>query len=230
MNWDIKKLKEKVRKAHGKPIYLALSPCLNSLIERQDFTRYHYHEAKYLLEKHINKDRNEKEIFQLVFAENGTQTEQFEYDKLRARAHITGCIQNLHSTSDILGHVIYYSLNLTNSKQDRDINLYNVNKWLDKNYQYQEIKNSLDRLINHQNYKYLAAISNYSKHRSIISVNLQFNLRKTGTEMTELVFPTFTHDRKTYPTTPAYQFLTSEFDRESRLVIEIGNKINQLLE
>lgn len=229
MNWNIKELKDKVLKTHGKPSYLALSPSLNSLIERQEFTRYHYHEAKDVLEKHMSEVSTEKEIFQLAFSDPCLRTDQFEIDRLRARAHITGCIQSLHSVSDIFSHVIYHSLNLTDAKRECDITLHKVKIWLSKKNHYNEIKNSLDKLTDHQDYKYLTAISNYSKHRSIISINFQFNLKKTGKEMKELIFPPFTYDGKSYPSTPAYEFLTSEFDRESKLIIEAGIKLNRLI-
>jgi len=229
MNWNIKELKSKVLKTHGKPSYITLSPSLNSLIERQDFTRYHYHEAKNILEKYMNEINTAEEIFQLVFSDPGSETEKFETDRLRARAHITGCIQSLHSVSDIFSHVIYYSLNLKHAKNERDITLYNVKKWLDQEKNHHELKNSLEKLTDHQNYKYLTAISNYSKHRSIISINFQLNLKKSGKEMKELVFPPFTYNGKRYPSMPAYEFLTSEFDRESKLIIEAGFKLNQLI-
>lgn len=47
--------------------------------------------------------------------------------------------------------------------------------------------------------------------------------------MKELVFPPFTYNEKSYPSMPAYEFLTSEFDRESKLIIEAGFKLNQLI-
>lgn len=229
MKWDLKELKEKVLKIHGKPAYSNLSPCLNSIVERQEFARYHYHEVKGFMEGYMDDNYSDMELFRLVFAGSGSHKEQLEDNKFRARAHIVGFVQSLHSVSDILGHVVYYSLNLSQARTERDISLLKVRKWVGAHREYKEIKVGLDELINHQDYEYLTALANYSKHRSIVSLNFNFNLRRSATEMKELVFPSFTYDGTCFRATSAYQFLESEFNRESKLVLEIGNEINRIL-
>ncbi|KAA8977833.1 hypothetical protein [Halospina sp. K52047b] len=229
MEWDLKELKDKVLHVHGKPAYSNLSPCLNSIFERQEFARYHYHEAKTFMEGYMDDSYPDMELVRLVFSGSGSHREQLEDNKFRARAHIVGCVQSLHSISDILGHVVYYSLNLSQASTERDISLLKVRKWVGANRQYKRITDGLDELISHQGYQYLVALANYSKHRSIISLNFNFNLRPSTTAMRELVFPSFTYDGTFFPATSVYQFLESEFSRESKLVFEIGNEINRLL-
>lgn len=229
MDWDLKELKESVLRLHGKSAHSKLSPCLSSIAERQDFARYHYHEAKDLLDSYMGESYPEIDLFRLAFSGDGPDNEQLEDNKFRARAHIVGCVQSIHSVSDILGHAVYYSLNLSEAKQDRDISLSKVRKWVGANGQYHAIKNGIDELISHQDYEYLSALANHSKHRSIVSLNFNFNLRQTDAGMKELVFPSFRYGQTCYRATPAYPFLESEFNRQSRLVVEVGNKINRLL-
>ncbi|MDY6799169.1 MAG: hypothetical protein SVX28_10650 [Pseudomonadota bacterium] len=213
-------------KVHGKPAYCTLSPCLNSIVERQEFARYHYHEAKSFMECYMDDNYPVMELFRLVFAGSGPDKEHLEDNQSRARAHIVGCVQSLHSVSDILGHVVYYSLNLSQARTERDISLLKVRKWVRAHREYKGIQAGLDELTNHHDYEYLAALVNYSKHRSIISPRFNFDFRRLSTE---LVFPSFTYDGTFFPETPAYQFIESEFSRESQLVVEIGNNLNALV-
>lgn len=46
--------------------------------------------------------------------------------------------------------------------------------------------------------------------------------------MKELVFPTFKYNEKTYPEKPALKFLQNEFDRQSKLIVIIGNELNRI--
>lgn len=229
MDWNLKELKENVLKKHGKAAYANLTPCLNSIVERQDFARYHYHEAKKLMQSYMDDSYPEMELFRLVFTGSGTQKDKLEDNKFCARAHIVGCVQSLHSVSDILAHVIYYAFDLSHAQKDRDISLGKVRKWVGANQEFKEIKEGLDQLIDHDDYGYLCALANYSKHRSIVSLNFNFNLRRSGAEMKELVFPSFTYNEQCFRARSVNDFLESEFNRETRLVFEIGNSINILL-
>lgn len=181
------------------------------------------------MQSYMDDSYPEMELFRLALTGSGSQREELEDNKFRARAHIVGCVQSLHSISDILAHVIYYAFDLGLAKKDRDISLGKVQRWLGANQNFKKIKEYLDLLVNHDDYDYLCALANYSKHRSIVSLSLNFNLRRSGSEMKELVFPSFTYDEQCFRARSVNDFLESEFNRETRLVFEIGNAINQLL-
>lgn len=224
MNWDLGALKQAIEKSYGKEHLAKLSPSLNSIFERQEFSRFHFHESKDALEKILHDKTTQASLLNIIF----TKDSEFDECKFRARAHIISCIQNMHCVSDTLSHVIYYSLNLTNAKNESEISLSKVNDWLKSEKKFTSLSRMLESLMNHEDYKYLTALTNHSKHRSIISPNFNVNLRNNGKDMQEMKFREFEYRKKNYSSRNTYDFLESEFNRESNLIINIGNEINHI--
>lgn len=228
MNWDLEDLRMNVLKIHGKSALFKISPCLDSIVERQEFAHYHFNEAKNLLNSYMDSSYPDMELFRLIFSADDHNKEEFKDKRFQARAHVVGCIQSIHSVSDILSHVVYYALNLSQAKNERDINVFNVIRWLGTDIKFEIIKKGLIELTDHQDYKYLVALTNHSKHRSIVSLIFNFNLRKPNQGMKELVFPQFSYGRKNFHKKSVFEFLEAEFYRQSRAIIEIGNEINRI--
>lgn len=228
MSWDLSELKKNVQKSYGSEQSSKLTPCLNSIVERQEFSRYHYHQAKDTFEKALHDKTDSESLIDLVLMKNSKEGEEFEESKFITRANILSCIQNIHSVSDILSHVIYYSLDLKNAKNEYQISLSNVFKWIEQEEQYKSLAGFIESLIEHKDYKYLSAIVNHSKHRSIVEAYFNVNLRKQGKDMQEIKFREFVFRKKSYSSRHAFEFLTKEFDRESELVVKIGNKLNEM--
>jgi len=95
--WNLRDLRNAVLKKHGKKVYVELSPCLNSIVERQEYARFHFHEAKASLEAFFKSDHSESDLFRLVFGKGGDGLEDYEDSKFRAQAHTVACLQSLHS-------------------------------------------------------------------------------------------------------------------------------------
>jgi len=170
----------------------------------------------------------EMELLKLSIARSGEAREDLSEQKFKARANIVACVQSIHAISDILSHATYYALNLTNAKNDREITVHNVVRWLDQVTDCKALRDHLIELLTHEDYKYIRALANHSKHRSIVSLGLSFNMLKTGNEMKELVFPSFSYEGKDYPQRKVFELLESEFDRQGKLVMGIGAAINAL--
>lgn len=227
MSWDLIELKKHVRSSQGKSISHSLSQYLDSIVERQEFVRYHYHEAKYLLSSYFDDSVNERDFLEKTFFSSGESREEFEDNRFKAKANLASSVQSLQSISDILSHVIYYSLGLSTLKE-RDINLNRVTQSLKNTSNYLQLHTLVTELKSHNDYEYLNALVNHSKHRSLINADMRLNLQKAGLEMKELVFPTFEYNEKTYPEKPALKFLQNEFDRQSKLIVIIGNELNRI--
>lgn len=101
--------------------------------------------------------------------------------------------------------------------------------WLDECESQKSLVIMLRDLTGHEGYSYLNAIVNHSKHKSLISPSFRFNLGDKGKEKKELILPAFRYGNKSYQPRLAYEFLTSEFDRQSDFVIKIGNEINRVV-
>lgn len=80
-------------------------------------------------------------------------------------------------------------------------------------------------ITKHEGYPYLNAIVNHSKFKSLISLSFRFNLGDKDKDKKELIFLALRYDNKSYQPRMAYEFLTSRSDRQSDLVIKIGNEI-----
>lgn len=172
---------------------------LNSLDARIMFVKYHFHEYK----------QTDRENWLIV-----------------AQANIVACMQNLHSSHDILGYLIYFLLELEFDKP-RNINLANVIPKIDKaNYTY--LMELLNKLTNHEDYEYLNAYTNHSKHRHI--VNPIFNLGIPDIKQFGFSFDAFEYRNNNYKKRKVDEFLTSEYYRESKIIIQIGNELIKIIE
>ena len=172
---------------------------LNSLDARIMFVEYHFHEYK----------RADRENWAIV-----------------AQANIVACMQNLHSSHDILGYLIYFLLELEFDKL-RNINLANVISKIDKaNYTY--LMELLNKLTNHEDYEYLNAYTNHSKHRHI--VNPIFNLGIPDIKQFGFSFDDFKYAGKPFEKRKVDEFLTSEYNREFQIIIQIENELINIIE
>jgi hypothetical protein len=230
MSWDLNILRQEVVKQYGQEQLDKLDPCLNSIAERLAFSRLYFQKSKVALDKDLHDKTDKASLFKLVLPYESEERKEFEECKFIARAHILSCIQNIHCTTDILSHVIYYSLKLDNASKERDINLKNVKHWLRGDIECDSLRKMIDELISHDDYKYLVALVNHSKHRSIIEPYFNVNLRKQGRDMQEMRFRRFSFNRKEHPSRHVFKFIESEYERESSQIINIGNEINRIVQ
>jgi len=229
MIWDLKILRQSIEKLYGQEYLAKLSPSLNSIVERQEFGRLYFYEAKNALKNILDKKTDQKSLLRLVLPFETEERKIFEDRKFIAKAHILSCLQNMHSVPDILSHVIYYSINIKKAKNEKHINIKNVHEWIKEKVKLNSLDAMLDKLITHDDYEYLSALVNHSKHRSIIDSYFNVNLRKHGKDMQEIKFRNFEYDGKEYPSRLVYEFIESEFERESLLIIDIGNEVNRIV-
>lgn len=173
---------------------------LNSLDARIMFAKYHFYEYK-----------------QITNEENWA---------IIARANIVACMQNLHSSHDILGYLIYFILELEFDNL-QNINLSNVILKIDKS-KYEYLIELLNELINHNDFEYLNAYTNHSKHRHI--VNPIFNLGIPDIKQFGFSFDDFKYKKKTYEKRKVDEFLTNEYNRELQIIIQIENELINIIE
>jgi hypothetical protein len=227
--WDLNLLKGYVLSLHGESLKAEISPCLNSIAERQEYARFHFNEAKDSLESFIKTEHLVEDLFRLAFGKGGEGFSEFEENKLKAQAHTLACLQNMHSVLDILSHVIYYGLNLNMAKREREISINALSRWLSENSKFSQLSNLITQLKGHDDYLYLNALVNHSKHKSVIAPSFNFNLRKSGEDVNEFLFPNFSYGNKNYKKRLVYDFLSSEYDRQGTQIILIGNELNKVL-
>lgn len=228
MKWDLKELRGHVERLFGVEQLRTVNQCLRTIGDRREFSRYHFNEAKDRMEGALQG----RETFELTAALLGafdTDDRQFSTAQFQAYAHTVACVQNMHAVVDNMVHFAYYVLgaNLdpaTRIEKERDITWSKVSKKLVAG----PIKDGLSALLDDPGFTYLAALSNHSKHRSIVEVSYSVNFESDAVEH-GLRFNLFTYDGVTYPTKWVRPTLIDEYQRQEGLILTIGNAVNDEL-
>lgn len=82
----------------------------------------------------------------------------------------------------------------------------------------------ITKLICDDNYKYLEAFVNHSRHRSLIGITYLFENVEP-----EFLFNKFSHKKIDFVQKPIKEYIDIEYARQSQLVVKIGNKINEFV-
>jgi hypothetical protein len=112
----------------------------------------------------------------------------------------------------------------TRIDKERDITWSKVGKRLAEG----RIKNGLSALLDDPGFTFLAALSNHSKHRSIIEVSYSVNFESDAVEH-GLRFNPFTYDEVAYPAKWVRSTLIDEYQRQEGLILTIGSAVNDAL-
>ena len=198
--------------------FMEAKKILDSIVERHNYARYHYREYRNIIDAKENVDGEHILPF-LVNDENLMLATAIE-------ANILACMQHLHASHDILSHLLSYSLNIE-FDDEQYITLNNVQKKMQGITKYTVINNLLNELIENENFKYLTANVNHSKHRYNIVPSIRIDLRDKP--HIKCLFSSFVHKQTNYSEKDLDEFLKDELQRELLLVIDIENTVIDLL-
>lgn len=227
--WDFRPLRTDAERLFGREQVARIQPCLNSIHDWRDFARFHFTEAARLMGEVVGQ-RDEREIIDLIFeafepSEDGISTARF-----KASAHITACVHAMHSLADTIGHTLYFGLgmNLDSRKvmEDWRINMKSVASRLPAGV----LADKAMALIGHEGFRYLSAINNHSKHRSLVPVSFSVSTNSVEPEAYGLKFNAFTYDGERHEPRWVRRTLVPEYHRQEVLLNDIGNALNEEVE
>jgi hypothetical protein len=228
--WDLKQLRSSVERIHGREQRSAITPSLDSIHQRREFARYHYHEAQRLIGDVATSEDSDMQIMQLIMGVDEEASAEFQRASFQATAHITACLQNMHTVADLLGHTLYYAfgMNLDPVKtiEARKVGLHSVTRQLPEG----ALKKHLKILVKHDDFIYLSAITNHSKHRSIVKTNYSLDLTGASAMSHGLKFSSFEYEGKIYPERWVRPTLESEYKRQAEIVVSVGLALNAALD
>lgn len=231
--WDRDEARKLVALRYGKTQAELACQSMNSTIDRQEYARYHYRNAKNLFETCVGKFDSPVNLLKISTGGNEDARDEFNQCIWEIGAHVTACVQSLHAMGDIFAHAIYYALGynlkLSPPLLERKICLYAVKRELDRTLEHQDIAQELDLLASGDDFAYLGALSNHSKHRSLIRSGLWVDFTGEKLDPYTLEFQGFIYDKKPYSRRLVLPFLQSEFDRQSLRIFEIGDVLNSVL-
>lgn len=228
--WSLPETHDLVRKRFDHKQESLVRECTRSIIDRQNFGRFHYHEVRRLAKSFERKHLSEKSLIELHTSDE--ISEAFERFIIKAGAHVTACVQCVHAIPDILANAVYYAcgFNLGSSAlPEHKVSVSTVVKVLKNQPPSQALADILSKTIQGQGWDYLSAVSNMSKHRSVIRSSLNEDWTGKRKNFREIQFAIFERGGKQYWSKSLEDAIGPEYDRLSMVVTETGHELNRWL-
>ncbi|MEB1195879.1 hypothetical protein VDQ05_20160 [Xanthomonas campestris pv. campestris] len=223
MTWDLGALREDVRAAFGPDQRRLVAQSIQSVSDRRRFSAYHYQEAMRIIAAKVD-GRPGDELLPIMMGVDDNDTGSFEDARFIAYANIVACMHSMRSVADNLVHLVYYATGMNRDaatciKKERYITWENVRKKLIP----AAVKAELDALHEHADFKYLCALDNHCKHRSIVDIGYVISITDDTHGMR---IKAFTHDGIDHAPQWVRPFLTSEYQRQDAAIMRAGNHLN----
>jgi hypothetical protein len=230
--WNFVDTYDLVRKAFGSEQEKLARSSIRSIVDRQDYARYHFSEAKRLQRAFERKYLPNGMLIDLHTQDGDRTRVAFEIFMVKAGAHATAAIQSVHAVPDILAHAAYYTTGQQigpNALRSRDVAVDAVAKILARTPELNNLAGMLRQASDGELWRHLAAAANTSKHRSVVRASLSEDWTGTRKNFRELHISAFEKDGRTFYTISLEALLAPEYNRLSRLVIEIGHALTAYL-
>lgn len=229
--WNAEETHKHVERLYGWGQLQLARPSLRSVVDRLEYARFHYHEAKDAFEALAAKHAETMTLVE-VMSRGDESTADLEEHQMRIGAHVLAVVQCLHAVPDILAHAIYYCLALNQSPKplkEVAINVSSVAAALGDLPDGANVQRLLTELTGAGQASHIAALANHGKHRSIVRTGIAEDWTGKAPQRFELRFAEFTYRGTIFPHTAAMKLLADEFDRCGPLVMDIGNALNGTL-
>lgn len=224
--WDLKVLRVDVERLFGREQVALIRPCLNSIDAWRGYARYHFSEAKRLMAEAVG-ERPDHEVVGAMLGAFEQEEGDFEEARFKAAAHITACVHAMHSLADIIGQTLYLGLGMNLDpalaiKEEWRVNMTRVASRLPVG----PLADQASALVKGEDFIYLAAMNNHSKHRSVVPVGYSVAFTGADQEPHGLKFSAFQYDGVSYPARWVRSTLIPEYQRQETLLHGLGNALN----
>lgn len=227
--WHLEETYGLVKAALGRAQEGLVRESTRSVLDRQAFARYHYHEAL-RLSKSFERTYLTRNLMQDLHGDpTGRVRNAFERYIVKAGAHATAAAQSIHAIPDILAHVIYFAAGQNlgpDTLPERKVALPSVIGRLRRQPAFAPVADLLSTAHSGGRWRHLAALANVSKHRSVVRTSLNEDWTGTRKNQRELHFSHFEREGERFPSISVTSLLGPEFDRLSILIIDLGHQLN----
>ena len=173
------KLLDSVHSKCGEDIAKKFSETLNSFSWKRNMVMYHAYEVKQIIENAVSTSLDTDQYQQTIAyaraailatspSEKGDHIFKAQF---KTEAHIIASAQALHSLVDIASHIIYYAL-LFDELDIFKLDIYKIRDKLNQIKRYTNTHELIIKLIESEEFKYLNAYVNTTKHISLVSSNI----------------------------------------------------------
>jgi hypothetical protein len=221
MKWDLKALRDDVEALYGRERVRALAPCLQSIVKRQSYAKYHFAEARRLTAEDLSSRDQGAVLTELILPSDPEIYDDFHRRREHAEAHYLALMQSMHAIGDTLAHVIYFALGMS-SLAPRDIALHRVQRLLEPG----PIKTAVTRMTADSDLDYLAEVVNHSKHCSVIGTPLSVDMTGNEPQTHGLRLIAFQRDGQHHQQRWVEPFVKSAFAQQAVHVVDIGLLLN----
>lgn len=231
--WNLDRTREHVLRRYGDNQLQVVRKCLESIIDRQRYAGYHFHEHMRLLEEHIDAKLPSTSIYKVTLPLDAHLQADLDFCLTRVSANIVACVQSMHSLADILAHVIYFASGLNLQPRplsEQAIYIHTVAKRLSADDMYYPVTEILEEIAGNSDFVYLSALVNHSKHRSIVGTVLSVDPPADGRPPYVLLFDEFSYKGMTYERRPIQPYLEPTYSWLSSRIVDCGNALNSVLE
>lgn len=234
MTWNRNELENDVETLFGKNQLDLLSSCLSTIGEKQFNATYHLDEVERLINVELKRIAPDNHKLLNLIDDTGEEGENVLLVYKKARANIIACLQSLHSLADVLAHVIYFALDMGKDPELKleawKVKAFSVSDKLKLIADASLIKANFDSLIKDDEFVYLSAVVNCSKHRNLINtwfgINLDLNKEYSAKSFE---FYAFEFNGKNHNPQRVIEFIRNEYSRIDSFVNVIGIEINNFV-
>jgi len=218
ITWNNAAFRSNIEFLFGAKVRIQLGLCLESVLSRFQHVAFHIDQITQLLAE--AETCNSVDIIKAVlYGEISGRPAEI---RSNAEAHAIAAVQALHAISDSLGTLIALALrgDLGWKKYLRDVPTILNDDEL-------EVRRLLTLLQDNDDYRYLDALTNQSKHKHVVEVFIVFSL--TPLSPSESRFTPFERKGITYPEKKIIPFLNAEYARQAKFVMPIMLELDRLV-
>lgn len=216
-SWNFDETRRLVRLLHGEAQEELLSPCLDSLLARKRYAGHHLANFEQFVVDRLMSQPEGWNFERLALAIDEDEARQNQVLRTRLAAEAAACAASLHCLLDTLAHAVAYCLGMNLGKDGltgRQISLSNVRQRLEETGARQSVASALATIDRSTEVKYLEALVNHSKHRSVIRPGFVFDAL-AGIASFSIEFEAFSyqHDKRSLPTSYARREVKGSLQR-----------------
>ena len=238
MTWHLNELRELVKRRHGDSVATALNPSLNAVALKIAFAKYHADETLANINELLSGTSQDEptELVKLIFeqATDSDRGKKFRKAQFKAEANIIAFAQSLHSVADIFSQIIFFSLNLQNFSglklPKNRLYLGSMVKELERIGQCNSLTSSLNKLLDSDEFDYLNAFVNTTKHISLINSRYTLSFVEEAELCHGMRISEFKYKTKHYVKKWSDKFLGDDFKFLNTAIVESGVILNNCLE
>lgn len=232
--WHVEGTRRMVQTIFGRKQLDFAAPSLRSADDQLFFARVQFAAFDQLRTEYL-RDRAGDGSFTVLDVTLGHDEDEWQAFNVflrKAGAHVTACLWSMNTLPDTMAHAVYYSLGDLTGKpfaKTRDICAGAVVQRL-RGMGMEPLAGLLAEMTECGQFAHLNALSNHSKHRSVIRHALNEDMTGERPQRFEVVLQSFVYEGHTYPQVEVQAFLAPEYERLSRRMIALGRELHAVLQ